>query len=148
MKNLLRRRRPSAAMIVAVIALVVALGGTAVAAKKLGLGSLSNGAKNKTIGVGKLTYVSTQQTYQSNTQPNDGYVLTATCPSGTHPLGGGVKLVSPSYTDSNYFLAQEYLSTNGYTAKFFAGTNTTPNTVQVTVSCAVSRAVSGAPPAV
>ncbi len=46
-------------MLIAVIALVVALTGTAIAAKKLSLGALSDAAKNKTVGVGKLTYVST-----------------------------------------------------------------------------------------
>jgi hypothetical protein len=141
------RRRPSPAMIVAIIALVIALGGTAVAAKKLGLGAFKNGVKNKTVGVGKLTYVTAQQSY-TGTNPNDGYVLTANCPSGTHPLGGGTKLVSPNYNDSNFFLVSDYLSTTGFTSRFFAGTTTTSDTVAVTVSCAVSRAVTGTPPSV
>jgi hypothetical protein len=50
---------PGAAIIISVIALVFALAGGAVAAKKLSLGALSDGAKNKTVGVGKLTYVTT-----------------------------------------------------------------------------------------
>jgi hypothetical protein len=139
-------RMPSAAMIVAVIALVFALAGGAVAAKKLGLGALSGKAKDKTVGVGKLTYVSAQQTYNVSPNPDDGYKLTATCPSGLHPLGGGTKLVSPNYDNSNFFLISDYLSTNGFTSQFFAGTAATANTVQVTVACGNSRAVTGAPP--
>jgi hypothetical protein len=145
MKNV-ARRRPSAAMIVAVIALVGALGGTAVAAKKIGLGSLSPSAKKKTVGVGKLTYVTTQQTYNTSPNPTDGYVLTAACPAGTHALGGGTKLVSPNYNNSNFFLAEEFPSTTGFTSRFFAGTSTQADVVQVTAVCGVSQAVTGAPP--
>ena len=140
-------RRPSPAMIVAVVALAVALGGTAVAAKKLGLNSLSPGAKKKTVGVGKLTYVTAQQTYSAD-QPTgfNGYFLTATCPSGTHALGGGTKLASPAYANSSWFLVEEYPSTAGYTSHFYAGAPTQADTVQVTAVCGVSQAVSGSPP--
>jgi hypothetical protein len=140
-------RRPSPAMIIAVVALVAALSGTAVAAKKLSLGALSPGAKKKTVGVGKLTYVSIQQSYNTSPNPTDGYTLTAACPAGTHALGGGVKLVSPSISNSgNFFVFEQYLSTTGFTAQFFAGSNTQADTVQVVASCGISQAVTGAPP--
>jgi hypothetical protein len=140
------RRRPSAAMIVAIVALVVALGGTAVAAKKLGLGSLAPSAKKKTVGVGKLTYVTTQQSYSTQPNPNDGYTLTATCPTGTHVLGGGIKLVSPNYNNTgNFFVYDQYLSTTGFTARFYAGSSSQTDTVAVDASCGVSQAVTGSP---
>ena len=145
MKKVLRRR-PSAAMIVAIVALTVALGGTAVAAKKLGLNSLSPSAKKKTVGVGKLTYVTAQQTYNADLPPGDnGYFLTATCPSGTHVLGGGTKLASPAYANSSWFLVEEYPSTAGFTSHFYAGAASQADTVQVTAICGVSQAVSGSP---
>ncbi len=149
MKRFRNLRLPSAAMIIAVIALVMALGGTGFAAKKLlKLGALSDGAKNKTVGVGKLTYVNAQQTYNTNVQPDDGNVLTATCPAGTHVLGGGTKLVSPNYNTSNFFLVLDHPSTTGFTSRFFAGSAANPHVVQVTAVCGVSRAVTGAPPSV
>jgi hypothetical protein len=142
------RNMPTAAMIIAVIALVLALGGTGFAAKKLlKLGALSDGAKNKTVGVGKLTYVSAQQTYNTSPNPTDGHVLTATCPTGTHVLGGGTKLVSPGWNASSFFLIQDYPTTTGFTSRFFAGSNTQADVVQVTAACGISRAVTGAPPA-
>jgi len=146
MKKVLRRR-PSAAMIVAVLALVVALGGTAVAAKKIGLGSLSPSAKKKTVGVGKLTYVITQQTYNAD-QPGgfNGYFLTANCPAGTHPLGGGTKLASPTYANSSFFLIEDYPSASGFTSHFYAGSSSQADVVQVTAACGVSQAVNGSPP--
>jgi hypothetical protein len=147
MSNVLGRR-PSAALIVAVTALVVALGGTAVAAKKLGLGSLSAGAKKKTVGVGKLTYATAQQTYSADQLAGfNGYFLTANCPSGTHVVGGGTKLASPTYADSSFFLVEDYPSTAGFTSHFYAGAPTQADTVQVTAICGVSQAVTASPPA-
>ena len=43
------RKLPSPAMIIAVIAVILALGGTAVGAKKLGLGKFRNSVKDKTV---------------------------------------------------------------------------------------------------
>ena len=142
------KRRPSAAMIVALIALIVALGGTAVAAKKLGLNALSTGAKKKTVGVGKLTYVTAQQTYSADQPPGfNGYFLTANCPPGTHALGGGTKLASPAYANSSFFLVEDYPSSGGFTSHFYAGAPSQADTVEVTAACGVSTAVAGSPPA-
>jgi hypothetical protein len=144
MKQVLRRR-PSATMIVAALALIVALGGSAVAAKKLGLNSLSPSAKKKTVGVGKLTYVTAQQTYTGGPPP-EGYVLTATCPGRTHVLGGGAKAASGYAPNFTFSLIEGHLSTNGFTARFYAGDTGVSDTVAVTASCGVSQAVTGAPP--
>jgi hypothetical protein len=143
------RNLPTAAMIIAVIALVFALGGTGFAAKKLlKLGAFADGTKNKTVGVGKLTYVSTQQSYDSTADPSGGYSLTALCPANTRAIGGGTKLISDTYSNGNYFFVNDYPSTTGFTSRFFAGAGGDPaDVVQVTAVCAVSRAVTGAPPA-
>ena len=58
----LKQRRPSPAMVVAVIALVAALGGTAYAAQSINGGSI----KKQTIGAGKLKH-KTLTGYQINT---------------------------------------------------------------------------------
>jgi hypothetical protein len=139
--------RPSGAMIAAVLALIVALGGSAVAAKKLGLNSLSPSAKKKTVGVGKLTYVTAEQTYTADQPPGfNGYFLTATCPPGTHVLGGGTKLASPVYAASSFAVVEDYPSAAGFTSHFYAGAASQADTVQVTAACGISKAVSGSPP--
>jgi hypothetical protein len=58
----LKNRRPSAAMVVAVIALIVALGGTAIAAQSINGGAI----KKQTIGGGKLKH-KTLTGFQINT---------------------------------------------------------------------------------
>jgi hypothetical protein len=131
--------RPSPAMIIAVIALVFALAGTAVAAKKLGLGALSNGAKNKTVGVGKLTYVTTSVNLPAG-QDND---VTATCPSGLKVIGGGIK-VGDTVND---FVDDSYPTTSGWAGTVDTSTAVTPHPATTTAICAPSLAVTGAPPA-
>jgi hypothetical protein len=142
MRGKFRVRRPGSAMIVAVIALVLALTGGAIAAKKLSLGALSTGAKNKTVGPGKLTYVSTSHVVP-NPDPTDGTRVTANCPTGLEVIGGGIKGEDPDFD----FIFDSYPTTTGWAGRVFAGGGATESrTFIVTAICANSRAVSGAPP--
>jgi hypothetical protein len=135
----LMRRRPSPAMLVAVIALVLALGGTAVAAKQLGLSALKDGAKNKTVGVGKLTYATVTAQAQQQEQ-----TVTANCPSGLQVIGGGVKLSNPNITGDNSLVLDSYPTATGWAGHvFFSNPNQSATTTAI---CATSRKVTGAPP--
>ena len=138
MKKVLRRR-PSGAMVVAIVALVLALGGTAVASKQLGLGSLSNGAKNKTVGVGKITYVTNTV---SATGPEQS--VTVNCPSGLHAIGGGIKLSEPNVTGDSSWVEDSYPTIAGWAGHVFFN-NESQSATAVAV-CATSRAVTGSPP--
>jgi hypothetical protein len=144
MRGKFRIRRPSPAMIIAVIALVAALSGTAYAAK-LGLGALSGKAKDKTIGVGKLTYVNTTQSVAFVPGPAADAIITATCPGSLKPIGGSAKTSTPSST-SNFFLFQQHPTGNGWTAYVY-NSSATAEQITVTAICAASRQVTGAPPA-
>ena len=80
----LRARRPSAAMIIAVIALIAALGGTAVAG-----GVLTTKKFKKQAVPGPVQYVAVTTSVPSTNVPNSpGFHVPATCPAGTHVLGG------------------------------------------------------------
>jgi hypothetical protein len=144
MRGKFRIRRPSPAMIIAIVALVAALSGTAYAAK-LGLGALSGKAKDKTIGVGKLTYVNTTQSVAFVPGPSADAIITAPCPSGLKPIGGSTKTSTPSAT-SSFFLFQEHPTASGWTAYVYVS-SATAEQITVTAICAASRKVTGAPPA-
>jgi hypothetical protein len=88
----IRKLLPSPAVVIAMIALVAAMAGTSVAA--ISLGALSKGAKNKTVGVGPLTYVGSTTTGSGN----DIHV-SATCPKGLHLIGGGVHTSDPARSE-------------------------------------------------
>jgi hypothetical protein len=143
MKRFRKLRMPSPAMLIAVIALVVALGGTAYAAKKLGLSALSNGAKNKTVGVGKLTYVNVSASVPESIGDEDSHQVSANCPAGLKPLGGGVKLTPHHF---NFWWSDGYLTATGFAANVFNYAGST-RTAVVTVACGVSRSVTGTPAA-
>jgi hypothetical protein len=135
MRNVLRRR-PSAAMIIAVIALVAALAGTAVAAGTIKLGALTDGAKNKTVGVGKLTYVTGPT--ESGLPGGVEREAIATCPSGLVAIGGGVARVT-----GNPVVRSSHPTPTGWRARVNLGA---ADSAQAVVACATSRVVTGSPP--
>jgi hypothetical protein len=123
-------------MVVAMIALMVALTGSAVAAQKLGLGALSGAAKDKTVGVGKLTYVTVTHTASDSEQA----LPVAQCPAGLQVIGGGIHLNQPG---DSFVVESHPTSSNGWTG---FGLFTAPsNTATVTAICAVARKVTGTP---
>jgi hypothetical protein len=127
-------------MLVAVVAVVLALTGSAFAAKKLSLGALSDGAKNKTVGVGKLTYVSTT----TNATQEDQRVNPALCPAGFTVIGGGIKLSHPNVTGDSSWVVDSYPTTIGWDGHVFFSDET--QSAIATAICAKSRAITGAPP--
>jgi hypothetical protein len=137
-----RIRRPSPALIIAVVALVFALTGGAFAAKKLSLGALSDGAKNKTVGVGKLTYVSTTTPIPPGGATEALVPVKATCPAGLKPIGGGIKL---SDDVIQFSLGDSYPTATGW-AGTVENESTDSHSATAIVACANSRAVTGAPP--
>jgi hypothetical protein len=139
-----RLSRPRPAGIVAVVALILALAGTAVAAGKIGVGALSNGAKNKTVGVGKLTYVSATGTFNTLSIQINKDTLSARCPSGLRAIGGSAK-TSTSSGQSHFVLLQDYPTSTGWTATFIVD-GPPSEVITVTAICAASRVVTGAPP--
>jgi hypothetical protein len=132
----LRRRRPSAAMIVAVVALILSLGGNAYAGFKLGLGNLSNGARNATVGVGPLTYVSIPNSVPPT--GSAGATVVGTCPPGTLPIGGGIRVLN----DATMIVNDSHPIVGGWAGTVFnGGSTTTP--ANVYIACATTRRVGG-----
>jgi hypothetical protein len=139
MKKILSRR-PSSAVIIAIIALVVALTGTAVA----GGGFLTKKKFNKfkSHAVQSLTYVNSSVSVPQSIGSVDYTKVSASCPAGLHPVGGGVSL-SPN--DSSLWWGDGYLTATGYAAHVFNGlTSPATATATVTVAC-VAGSASGAP---
>jgi len=151
MKRIREFRVPSPAMLVALIALTAGLGGTAVAAQKLGLGALSNGAKNRTVGVGKLTYVDTTKSLPGGSGAGVSFdvPVSATCPPGLHVIGGGIKVPDPAPPpgSGNIEIHDSHPTASGWAGRVgnfaSAGQNTTATTTAI---CASSLVVTGAPP--
>jgi len=115
-------------MIVAILALVAAMAGTSVAA--IGLGASSDKAKDKTVGVGKLTYVGTTTTGTGN-----AIRVEAKCPSGLNLIGGGVHTSNPANSEVEESHPD---SQNDWEAVVRAAGN---ETIEAIAICAKSRKV-------
>jgi len=143
------KRRPKASMIVAIIALVAALGGTAIAGSGFVTTTKFKKFKQNVAVKGPITYVNQTQPVNTFGAPasSNGITITATCPSGQHAVGGGAKSSTPS-SQSGLFVENSYPSATGWTATLFAGVNaTTPESITVTAVCEAGS-TSGTPPAV
>jgi hypothetical protein len=137
-------RRPSPAMIIAIVALIAALSGTAVAAGFLPKAKFANFKKNVAV-KGPITYVNNTQSVNT-TSSSTGQNITAACPSGFFPVGGGAKTNNNS--NNTTFVAQNsYPSATGWTALVFAGTGPTAESVTVTAICERAK-TSGTPPSI
>lgn len=132
------RRLPSPTMIVAIAALIAALTGSAYAGSRLTLGSLTESAKAKTVGVGKLTYVSNVANVPVNLTV--GTDVASTCPSGTHVIGGGIRVGN----DQVQIVNDSHPTAAGWAGTVF-NAGALPHTATATAICAQSRSVTGAP---
>ena len=136
------RRRPSPAMILAVIALIAALGGTAVA----GGGFLTKKKYNKSAVKGPVQYVTTSSSVPNGNADKSYVAVSATCPGGTKVLGGGIKAPDPD-SSGGVYVDDSYPTPTGWAGHVsnYAINNgaTTATTVAI---CATVRSSTGTPP--
>jgi hypothetical protein len=129
------RRRPSAAMVVAIVALIAALAGTAVA----GGGFLTKKKfKNQAVR-GPLIYATSTVGVPNNGFGSPGATVSSPCPAGTHVVGGGIKLAD----EDNEFVNDSYPTGAGWAGTVNA--NASGLTAAVTAICATVKNVSGSP---
>jgi hypothetical protein len=149
-------RRPSAPMIIAIVALIAALGGTAIAGggflKKTKFQNFkkNNNATLATTVKGPITYVSNTQSVNTTaaTPAGAGQNITAACPSDFFPVGGGAKTSTPSQ-NSNFAVLNSYPSATGWTELVYAGSAGPPVSEQVTVTAICEKAkTTGTPPSI
>jgi hypothetical protein len=128
-------------MIIAIVALMAALAGTAVA----GGGFLTKKKfKNQAVR-GPVQYVTTTTVDDDDGfTPTSSKTATATCPPGTHVIGGGIKGDHPE----DDFIFDSYPTATGWSGRVFAnhGTGTT-STFTTTAICATVKSTSGTLPA-
>jgi hypothetical protein len=130
-----RLRRPSAAMIVAVVALIAAIGGTALAGspfvtktKFKKFKQHTNSSLAQTV-KGPLNYVTANFTNPGGATTD----VAAVCPSGTAPTGGGIKVEN----DNDQFVNDSHPTTAGWAGTVIS-TAATSHSVQVTAVCATA----------
>jgi hypothetical protein len=146
MRKKILGRRPSGAMIVAIVALVAALAGTAVA----GGGFITKKKFNNRInGVnalvatkvgGPIAYSSATTSIPVTPAGGAGTDVSAPCPIGTIPTGGGIKVSN----DTVEFVNDSHVSTVGWSGTVF-NTGTVTHTATVTAICAAATSTGARP---
>jgi hypothetical protein len=133
------KRRPSAAMIVALIALVLAAAGTSAAAGFLSLKDFSKGAKVNTFGVGPLVYS------QAQTFVPAGQIRTvgATCPTNTRVIGGGIKVSTGGQVIEGVVDSGPTNNPSGWTGTVSNGGATESHTAIASAICAKTLKAKG-----
>jgi len=126
----IRKRLPSPAMIIAMVALIAAVGGTAVAAS-----TLTNKAFKKQAVRGPVTYVTTTTAIPAAVST----AVSATCPGGTKVIGGGIKVTKPYSTG----VESSSPTTSGWAGDVYSATATSAT---ATAICAKAK-TKDAPPA-
>ena len=134
------KRLPSPAMIVAVVALVAGLSGTAIAGgkfltKKQGL--TKKQFNNQAIR-GPIQYVSTPTSVPVT--GSSGATVTATCPPGTHVIGGRIRVS----LDDLDFVNDSHPTSTGWAGTVF-NTGSVAHTFTTTAICAVGGATGSLP---
>lgn len=135
------RRRPSAGAVIAVIALIVALGGTAVA----GGGFLTKKKFNKSAVKAPVQYVTTTISVPDSGGGKSYLPVSASCPAGTKVLGGGIKFPDPDASGSAY-VADSYPTASGWAGHVSNYSGIGSTTASTTAICATVRSSIGTPP--
>jgi hypothetical protein len=132
------RRRPRPGTIIAIVALIVALAGTAVAAGPFL--PKQKFVKFKGQVLKTLTYATNTTSLPDNVN-YPGTRVAATCPSGYHVIGGGIKVSDETNADIN----DSYPTTTGWAGNVntygVAG-----KTATTTAICALTKSSTGSPP--
>jgi hypothetical protein len=128
-----RPRRPSAAIVIAVIALVAAIGGTAIAGSPFVTKTKFKKFKQKTNSSlattvkGPVNYATASFTNPAGASTD----VAANCPAGTVPTGGGIKVEN----DATQRVNDSHPTTAGWAGTVIS-TAATSHTAQITAICA------------
>jgi hypothetical protein len=140
------RKRPSPATIIAIVALIAALAGTAIAAGPFLPKRKFVNFKGRVLK--GLTYVTTTKSVPGTGGSGVAFdvPVSASCPTGLMVIGGGIKFPDSNGNDS---LAESYPTATGWAGSVdnFGGTGTPPVTATTTAICAKTKSSTGAPPA-
>jgi hypothetical protein len=149
-----RFRMPSPGVVLGVIAVVIALTGTAMAAGGLTLGSFTPDSRDRLAGTGVIQFA--QQNYNTGTSTSFDQVHTYSvqCELAKKATSGGFKWTSNTPPKpADFQVLDQYPNGGGYVVRLYIkpGTAQTPSTAEnqqlsVFSNCVKSRKQTGVPP--
>jgi hypothetical protein len=142
----LRLRRPSAGVVLGVIAIVVALAGTAVASH-LRLGDFNQDSRDRLAGTGVIQYAA--QGHNTGAIATTPKTFSVTCELKKKATAGGFKWTgTPSPDPADYEILDAYPNGSGYVVRLYVeGASAANQPLSVFANCVKSRKQRGTPPA-
>ena len=146
----MKRTIKSPGTIIAVVALVMALAGTAVAASTLKLGMFDTASRDKLAGTGVIQYASQAHETGDVTGPRELKTLTVKCELSKKATSGGFKWTGPNPPGpASFQLLDAYPNGGGFVVRIYIEDASAAENQPITVysNCVKSRAQRGTPPA-
>jgi hypothetical protein len=140
-----RFRKPSPGVILGVIAVVLALGGTAVAASNLKLANFEPSSRDRLAGTGVIQFAS--QTHSTGATSPDVKIFSVQCAAAKKATAGGFKWLGTPPTPTDYQFVDAYPTGGGFTVRLrVTGPTGANKQLAVYANCVKSRKQDGTPP--
>jgi hypothetical protein len=146
----MKRTIKSPGTIIAVVALVMALAGTAVAASTLKLGMFDTASRDKLAGTGVIQYASQAHNTGNVNAPRELKTFTVKCELSKKATSGGFKWTAADPPGPGaYEFLDSYPNGGGFVVRIYIEDGTAAENQPLTVysNCVKSRAQRGTPPA-
>lgn len=149
MKSGTRRRLPAPGTVLGVIALVVALTGTAIAAGNLKLGMFDDSSRDRLAGTGVIQYAAASHNTPAVVASfNTVHTYSVKCEKSKKATAGGFKWTGVTPDQADYKILDMYPNGSGFVVRLQLGPAGTAlnKPIAVYANCVKSRAQRGAPP--
>jgi hypothetical protein len=146
----IRLRRPSAGMIVGVVAVVLAIAGTAVAASNLKLANFEPSSRDRLAGTGVIQYAAQAHNTGDVGAPRELRTFTVRCELEKKATAGGFKWTGPNPPGPGaYEILDSYPNGSGFVVRIYVEDASAAENQPVSVfsNCVKSRKQNGTPPA-
>jgi hypothetical protein len=140
-----RFRLPRPGTILGVIAIVLAVTGTAIAASNLKLANFEPSSRDRLAGTGVIQYAA--QTHDTGAQSPDVKTFSVHCAAAKKATAGGFKWLGTPPIPTDYQFVDEYPTGGGFTVRLrVSGVTAANQNLSVFANCVKSRRQDGAPP--
>jgi hypothetical protein len=140
-----RIRMPSPGTVLGVIAVILALAGTAVAASNLKLANFEPSSRDRLAGTGVIQYAS--QTYDTGAPSLQPKTFSVQCAAAKKATAGGFKWSGTPPSPTDYQFVDAYPTGGGFTVRLrVTGPTGANQQLAVYANCGKSRKQDGTPP--
>jgi hypothetical protein len=144
-----RLRKPSPGLLLGIVAVVLALGGTAVAASNLKLGNFEPSSRDRLAGTGVIQYAAQPHNTGDVAAPRELKTFTVQCELAKKATSGGFKWTGPNPPGPGaYEYLDSYPTGGGFVVRIYIEDASAAENQPLSVysNCVKSRKQNGAPP--